>query len=315
MPDTNTEISTASWHMVPKLLDVIAETKSGSGNGGGIGDIMVLLTLLPLLQNEAYPDYTLRLVADRKDWAALGFDGLVVTLAEYRDLKVRGEKQLQHFERHWCDYDLLAKKEGISRHAFFGKKFGVEPRPVQIKVRPDARAWARIELDEYIRKGQKIVGLFPYATSPQREWPDMHWVNLAVALKKAGHVPIVVCGPGDEIRSNRYPCMRYWGTDPARTVALMERFTVCVGNDSGLAHVAAALQRPTLVIGASSDVHTAFSFYKSAIPLSASGACAHCYWRPERGFKLGCNYTCELLAELKSDQIFSLVQKQLGATL
>ncbi len=296
--------------VVSGLVDVFTEKTSASGNGGGIGDLMVLLALLPGLKKR-FADKTIRVIANRKDWLRLGYSGLVVDFVEYNELKVRGEIEIHQFERWWCSYDLVAAKRESNRHEFFGKHLQVEPQHIPIEIRPDALTWAANELKGLKEKHPKILGIFPYSTSRQREWPDLHWVTLIEELKKKGYGTIMIGGPGDDQRSSAYPCMRYWGIDPAKTVAMMTLLDACVGNDSGMAHVAAILGRPILVIGSATNVQLVFSFYKNARWIQAPGACSGCYWIPIRGFRPSCNYHCELMLDLKPSVVLGHLENLL----
>lgn len=277
---------------IPKLYDLEF--------GLGIGDIMVMLTLLPGLQ-ELYPDWTLRVICEKKDWVSLGHD-YVVSPNEMEALGTRGEKYFKQFDKEWRDYDLEALATKELRHELFGKRLGVTPQRFKVRLTADVDYWAAQILNNVDKL--KVVGIAPYSSSAQRTWPDENWVCLIELLIRAGYMPVMLGGPGEGERSKFYPCMRFWGLGAQRTAALIKQCDLVIGNDSGVAHVAAILRRPTLVLGAPTDTPRIFGWYDNVTCLQARGGCSLCYWERSRGHRQECNYRCRMLAAIPVDDVY-----------
>lgn len=284
---------------IPRLYDIEA--------GLGIGDIMVLLTLMPGLKKKL-PDWTIRFITEKPDWASLGYD-YVITPKDFEASGARGERRFEQFDKHWVDYDLLAIEKKKLRHELFGERLGVTPQKITLNVRDDANYWANQVVVN--KEKRKVVGIAPYASSEQRTWPDENWVRLVLLLVDMGYMPIMIGGPGEGERSKFYPCMRYWGMGAQRTAALLKLCDLVIGNDSGMAHVAGMLNVPTLALGAVTDIPRIFGWYDSVTPVTAKADCAMCYWRRERGFRQECNYRCRLIAMIEPKEIATLVRQAL----
>ena len=134
------------------------------------------------------------------------------------------------------------------------------------RVYPQADAVAAIEQKLAalgIPPGKPYVVLRPGASLPGKRWPVEHFAWLARWLRDAkGLAPVVNLGPGDgdvlaETRRALAPeGALFDALDLRELTALVARAELFVGNDSGPTHIAAALERPTVVIfGASSAVH------------------------------------------------------------
>ena len=160
---------------IPKLYDI--ET------GLGIGDVMVMLTLLPDLKDR-HPGWTIRLITEKTDWALLGHD-YVVHPNDFEASGTRGEKYFKQFEDNWIDYDLNAIEQKKLRHELFGSRLGASPEPVKLRVTADTMYWAKQIIDNV--HNLKVVGIAPYASSEQRTWPDENWVVLLEMLIAAGY--------------------------------------------------------------------------------------------------------------------------------
>jgi ADP-heptose:LPS heptosyltransferase len=117
---------------------------------------------------------------------------------------------------------------------------------------------------EKAQSGELLVGLFPGAGNPSRKWPLEHYAQLADHLIRNDRVRVVVfAGPEER---ELVPQMRT--LFPAKTIFLdrltipqlvsaQARLTVLISNDTGPAHLAAAVGAPVIVI---LDVPTPHSF-------------------------------------------------------
>jgi len=100
----------------------------------------------------------------------------------------------------------------------------------------------------------------PTAAYKTKEWAAEGFARVGKYLaSEAGVTPIYSCGPGEEPvldaveRAAGEPVRRLQGVSLAQFAAALEGARLFVGNDSGPAHMAAALARPVVVIFGSSS--------------------------------------------------------------
>ncbi len=100
----------------------------------------------------------------------------------------------------------------------------------------------------------------PTALYKTKEWAPERFARLAEHLEKdAGLASVFTCGPGESAvldaveKAAGAPIQRLEGMGLAQFAAALARARLFVGNDSGPAHMAAALARPVVVIFGSSS--------------------------------------------------------------
>ncbi|MFO7642488.1 MAG: glycosyltransferase family 9 protein [Candidatus Competibacteraceae bacterium] len=99
-----------------------------------------------------------------------------------------------------------------------------------------------------LRGGRPPVALHPGSGSPSKNWPVERFINLALALAKRGVAPFFLTGEADlpALESIRraapkdIPLVR--GLSLLETAELLSACPFFAGNDSGITHLAAALQ-------------------------------------------------------------------------
>lgn len=148
-----------------------------------------------------------------------------------------------------------------------GRLMGFDPPPVP-------RLWLttehRAEAAAILGDGPPVLAIGPTANWEGKRWPAERFVELAVRLTgSAGPLPggrIIVAGAPEErtlvaphlaaLPSERV--IDLFGRDLATVAACLARAHLFVGNDSGLMHMAAALDVPTLgLFGPSREEHYA----------------------------------------------------------
>lgn len=191
--------------------------------------------------------------------------------------------------RHTLDPERLPRM--VERFAQLAEAPGDEPpRPLsdpRLQSSPASQAAARAALD--LPEPERLAIFCPGAEyGPAKRWPARHFAALADALAAAGYaVWLLGSGKdraiGDEIvalaRGAARPlnlCGRT-SLDQAIDLIAAARFVVC--NDSGLMHVAAALDRPLVALyGSSSPTFTPPLSARATI-LSLGLDCSPCFKR------------------------------------
>jgi heptosyltransferase-3 len=144
----------------------------------------------------------------------------------------------------------------ISQFYFTGLPRGPIPR-AQVFPQPDAAASVARKLAEKgIALGAPYAMLQPGARLPGMRWPVAKFGEIARWLRqKHGLASVVNLGASDDeiaadVRSELQNCAAVMDAqlDVRELIALIAASRILLGNDSGPAHLAAALQRPSVVI-------------------------------------------------------------------
>ncbi len=132
---------------------------------------------------------------------------------------------------------------------------------------------------------RKLIGINPSATfGPTKQWFPERFAALADRLQAAHDAVIVLFGgPGDRVLGNRIagamtrPPVDLCGrTDLGEAMALIAACDLFVTNDSGLMHVAAALDVPLIAIFGSTNPATTGPFSARSRVVKSTVDCAPC---------------------------------------
>ncbi len=182
----------------------------------------------------------------------------------------------------------------IDHHLSSLKAFGIAAAatPPMIHLRHEERQEAARFL---LRKGwdlQGIVAIHPGAGSRKKAWPAARFAALARALASTGHQILIIEGPADEAAAAevvaglgdiRYLLVR--DLPIARLAALLGFASLFIGNDSGISHVAAALNKPTIALFGPTDPFVWAPRNDRAFWLQGRTACAPCTGDEQRSCK------------------------------
>jgi heptosyltransferase-3 len=133
--------------------------------------------------------------------------------------------------------------------------------PLQIYAQEQARASVAEKLAARgLAPGTPYAVLHPIANFYTKEWPPDRYAALAGWLEaEHGLRPVLTGGVGEGhkleavAQASREPLARLDSLTIPELTALVEGAALFVGNDSGPAHIAAALQRPLVVLFGSSN--------------------------------------------------------------
>jgi ADP-heptose:LPS heptosyltransferase len=94
--------------------------------------------------------------------------------------------------------------------------------------------------------------IHPLASSPEKTWPALHFVEMGCQLMQSGLEPVFIGAAGDDLTAfSSFRCLQ--GASLREVKNLLAGAALFVGNDSGPAHMAAALGIPLVVLFGNSD--------------------------------------------------------------
>lgn len=113
---------------------------------------------------------------------------------------------------------------------------------------PKVEAYEEVEL-----KG-KVLAVHPGSGSPEKNWPPDRFANLVLWAEELGLSPILIRGPADgaaveavvDAVGKQVPVAE--GISLRKVAGLLAKCSAFVGNDSGIAHLSAAVGTPTVVV-------------------------------------------------------------------
>ena len=188
-----------------------------------------------------------------------------------------------------------------------------------VNLDPDDVATA----EAYIRgheldKGRSLIALQPFSTDPARNWPLDNWRRLAELLEWVGHTVIIF--DGCKGRTNAFPHHRVLQKPMGFVAALLSLCDLVVGPDSGLCHLAAAVDTPAVGLFASQSPGVTYRYYPlhSYVYPPWDGQ-AHCRWpchwaRPApccRQALTKAGKTCAMLARISVEDVYDAVTARL----
>lgn len=185
--------------------------------------------------------------------------------------------------------ETIRRRHQVHYYQEMLRGLGYEPGPdeLELAVAPAAGSWARALLREKGADGARLIGLNPGAAyGPAKRWPPDKFGALAHELLRDPRLVLLIFGTeadreaaaaisacaGDERR-----VLDLTGqTTLAQAVALISRCRVFVTNDSGLMHVAAALNIPLVAIFGSTDPVATGPFSPRAMVVRSELPCSPC---------------------------------------
>ena len=121
-------------------------------------------------------------------------------------------------------------------------------------------AEAKASIDAQLADTQGEIALLHPATAfATKQWAATKYARVAEHLASQGFTVATVASAGEKgvldevMRESRAPIKAFWSLALPEITALAARSAIFVGNDSGIAHIAAAVGTPTVVIFGSSN--------------------------------------------------------------
>ena len=189
------------------------------------------------------------------------------------------------------------------------------PKPIAYpRIRSSAADQAKTLTELSLKRPARIVAFCPGAEyGPAKRWPAAHFAALAEKLAEAGCTIWLFGSPKDravaEEISQLAPglCRNLCGaTSLTQAIDLLAQAELVVCNDSGLMHVAAALDRPIVALYGSSSPGFTPPLSDQADILSLKLDCSPCFKRECPLGHLDC------LNKLSAEQVFTACQKSIS---
>jgi len=162
------------------------------------------------------------------------------------------------------------------------------------------------------------VAMAPGAAQPNKMWLPERFAELARRLTDGGMPVVLVGGPAERklaeqiiASSGKSTIINLAGTGSLlHTAEITRRAAVFVGNDSGLAHVAAAVGTRSVILSGPGDQIEVAPYSDKAITIAKEVFCKPCYknycWRKDKPL--------ECLELIGIDEVLTLVLGQLRTT-
>jgi heptosyltransferase-2 len=191
-------------------------------------------------------------------------------------------------ERHEVFYYLNIVSQ-LERALFSTNEIERQAPDYSLRVSPARQTEARALLSAHgAERARTLVALCPGSTNSRaKRWPAERFAALADQFIDEANAEVVLVGSPDELEVSlevsaamrRQPVMLTGQTDLRQAVAVLSVADALVTNDTGPAHIAAALGRPTLVIFGPTDPRTTRPFSQAAEIIRRPPECAPCMLR------------------------------------
>ena len=214
----------------------------------------------------------------------------------------------------------IGKKHQVHYYQEMLQGLGLKPGPdsLELSLDPVAVRKAEAVLDRAGQPGNRpLIGLNPGAAyGPAKRWPAKKYGRLGAQLAAATDGLIIIFGTEADKKAAREisaavgkPVLDLCGkTSLALALACIDRCQVFITNDSGLMHVAAALNTPLVAVFGSTDHVATGPYSEQATVIRSSLNCSPC-------MKTHCpteNYQC--LAQIGVNEVaraaLDLLEKQ-----
>lgn len=216
---------------------------------------------------------------------------------------------------HQLEYHLAAAGRPESRFDVWAASLnlrGLTPvRPPYVERTEDA-AWAETQWRTIgaAAAGHRVL-LFPDAAWPVRTWPRAYFIDLASALTNMGYAVAAMAGSQEAVAF--MPC-HWWGGFTVRQAAAMaRRASVVVANESGPAHVAAALGTTTVAICGPTSPRLVYAHEPNVIPATIDRSvlpCIGCHFSAAAGYRSACDVGgCQGLMRFEPARVAEIVQR------
>ncbi len=165
---------------------------------------------------------------------------------------------------------------------------------------------------------EKAIGFHIGSKGISRRWPLKNWGELAEKIiDKYKAKFYIIAGPNEnklveKLREN-FPTSYtpLIGLKFPKLIEIMNTFSILVGNDSSIAHIAATLGIPTVVIWSYSNYYRISPYGKGVYIITRNYNCIPCY-QVAKGYVETCKYNFRCIRNTTPSEVFAIVNQILG---
>lgn len=182
-------------------------------------------------------------------------------------------------------YDI--ERHALERYLDLLAPIGLE-RPAEIEYGLQPRPELLAKYGQMLAGSGPLVVLHPMAKWPSKLWPEEHWANVAAGLAKAG-ARVVFSGGAEDRRVNQQIISLSGGhehivdlsgqTSLQEVMAVLGLSDLVVSTDTGIMHLAAALQKPLVALFGPTAANRTGPYGQGHIVLSNQVDCRPCFRR------------------------------------
>lgn len=131
--------------------------------------------------------------------------------------------------------------------------------PTQLGISNEAAQSVEQKLSHEGLAGKKIALIHPAAAFDTKRWATENFARVVEHVTTLGFAPVAIAGPGEHellqtLKANSTAQLFTFDLSLPEVTALASRAKLFIGNDSGIAHIAAAVNTPSVVIFGSSNI-------------------------------------------------------------
>jgi ADP-heptose:LPS heptosyltransferase len=195
----------------------------------------------------------------------------------------------------------------------FGRHFGVSVPDEHPRLESSPVVLKRVQslLAEKGAKPSLLVVIHTGPSWPVREWPGESWAALILNLQQHGYENIVQLGAARHLALGEAATAALPGVlslvdelTLEETIALISLGALFVGIDSGLLHIAAAVQTPSVGLWGPTSAHLRFSRSNARSFVTSTVECQGCHHRvPRLHWLTGCPHDIRCMKAIRVDEV------------
>lgn len=158
----------------------------------------------------------------------------------------------------WSEEKTHSAEQQLALLGFAGVPVSDRPRS-RLTVREDANEAAAARLEANGISDEKFALIHPSTAFATKQWAPENYARVAEYFAAAGLKRVAVASKSEAatlakvVKASRVPILTFDDLSLPQITALASKASVFIGNDSGIAHIAAAVGTPTVVIFGSSN--------------------------------------------------------------
>lgn len=199
-------------------------------------------------------------------------------------------------------------------------KVTVASRQPKLHVPEAVSRSLREKIAPFRKRTKYLLGIHVGPTWTVREWPVEGWTKLVARLRDQFDCTVMQLGSDNETGKGQVRAPRIAGTEDwvgvltlEETAAAIEHLDLFIGIDSGLLHIAGAVETPTVGLFGAIDPKLRLPPVTPSIGVVANVPCLGCHHRlPRLHWRDGCPHDVQCMATLSAKEVFAACAKLLN---